>query len=329
MTSLTPVSPRWRRQCRNPVQTPCPRCRRLEPEYLVSPVRADTGSDDHGLRDYAVIDPGLAVGRVREHVRERDVAQRPAAKRGDLLIEVLAGPRNLGLGDAGDGSHRTRSSTALMESPSIKTANRARSTVDPAAPLEQCEEVRAGPQLRDAQVQVSGRGRQRLRLRAVPVALGGAGLGALTWLARMSVVASASVSSRSRRSASRRTRSPSSEERSASSSRAGQDGPEPLCLAAYRREPWRVPLTLTRWLAPCQGLQRTGTKPTPLSRCHLDLRPHGWRPAAVDGQCASPDVDRCLLLRGRVDEAEGRLRSTSGRLMAAVRDRNTSPPRHH
>jgi hypothetical protein len=49
--------------------------------------------------------------------------------------------------------------------------------IDAPAPLQQRREERAGPQLRDPQLQIPRRGRERARSGAV--ALGGAGVGAL------------------------------------------------------------------------------------------------------------------------------------------------------
>jgi hypothetical protein len=48
-----------------------------------------------------VVDAGLAVGRVEEHVRVRRARERPVAERTDLLVEVLADPPDLRLGDPG------------------------------------------------------------------------------------------------------------------------------------------------------------------------------------------------------------------------------------
>ena len=48
------------------------------PEHLAAPVGADAGGDHDGLGDHPPADPGLAVGRVEEHVREVGVVQRPA-----------------------------------------------------------------------------------------------------------------------------------------------------------------------------------------------------------------------------------------------------------
>ena len=73
----------------------------VEAEDLTPPVGADPGGDHHGLGHDPPIDPGLAVGGVEEHVRERGVGQRPVPERADLLVQVSADPRHLALGDPG------------------------------------------------------------------------------------------------------------------------------------------------------------------------------------------------------------------------------------
>ena len=48
----------------------------------------------HGL------DPGLDVGRVQIHVRKRKLIEQTVTQRGDLLMDLLAGPADRRLGHA-------------------------------------------------------------------------------------------------------------------------------------------------------------------------------------------------------------------------------------
>ena len=64
----------------------------VEAEHLAAAVGGDAGRDHDGLGHHPVIDAGLAVGGVEEHVGERGVGQRPVPERGDLDIEFGADP---------------------------------------------------------------------------------------------------------------------------------------------------------------------------------------------------------------------------------------------
>jgi hypothetical protein len=71
------------------------------------------GGDHDGLGDHPPVDPGLAVGRVQEHIRERQVAQRPVPEGGELLVQVRADPAHLALADAGVGAQGLDQSSTL------------------------------------------------------------------------------------------------------------------------------------------------------------------------------------------------------------------------
>jgi hypothetical protein len=70
-------------------------------EHFAPTISPDTGSDHHRLGHDSVVDPGLAVSRVQEDIRELLVGQRPVAERAHLLVEVGADSAHFGLGDAG------------------------------------------------------------------------------------------------------------------------------------------------------------------------------------------------------------------------------------
>ncbi len=76
----------------------------VEPEDLPPPVGGHAGGDHHGLGHDSSIDPGLAVGGVEEHIRERGVGQRPVPERADfgrahVLHEVAIRPWEPEVGD--------------------------------------------------------------------------------------------------------------------------------------------------------------------------------------------------------------------------------------
>ena len=66
-----------------------------EAEDFPPPVGANPGGDHDRLGDHPPVDPGLAVGRVQKHIRERRRGQRPVPKRRDFLVQVGADPRHL------------------------------------------------------------------------------------------------------------------------------------------------------------------------------------------------------------------------------------------
>jgi hypothetical protein len=158
-----------------------------EPEDLTATVRGDTGGDHDRLGHHpgalpvpSAADPGLAVGRIEEHVGERGLGQRPVRERGDLLVEVRADPGHLRLGDPGV---RTQRLDQVVDLPHRRAGHvglhhhREQRLVDPPAAFQQRREERPLPQLGDAQVDIPRRGGDRLGPGAV--ALGQAGVGAL------------------------------------------------------------------------------------------------------------------------------------------------------
>ena len=66
-----------------------------EPEHLAPAVSPDAGGDHDRLGHDPVVDPGLAVGGVQEHVGERLLGQAAVAERAHLGVEVGADPRHL------------------------------------------------------------------------------------------------------------------------------------------------------------------------------------------------------------------------------------------
>ena len=173
MTSCTPPRPRAfsDAQERGP-ERPVLGVADVEPEHLTAPVGGDAGGDHHRLGHHPPVHPGLAVGRVEEHVRVGDPGQGPVPERADLLVEVRADPRHLGLADPGVRAQRLDQVVDLPGRDPVQVGlhdHREQRLVDPAPALEQRGEERPGPQLRDPQLQVTrGRG-QRPRPR--PVAL--------------------------------------------------------------------------------------------------------------------------------------------------------------
>jgi hypothetical protein len=130
-----------------------------EPQHLAPAVSADSGGHDHGLGDDPPIDSGLAIGRVEEHVGERGRGQTAVAERADLDVEVGADPGDLGLGNAGVGAERLDQVVDLPGGHAVQVGlhhHREQRLIHPPAPLQQGREERAGPQLRDPQLQVAG-----------------------------------------------------------------------------------------------------------------------------------------------------------------------------
>ena len=165
MTSCTPASPRAFSERRNAVQNaPSSRVADVEPEDLTAAVGGDAGGDHHRLGHHPAVDPGLAVGRVEEHVRVGDVGQGPVPERADLLVEVRADPGDLGLGDPGVGAQRLDQVVDLAGRDPVQVGlhdHREQRLVDPPPPLEQRGEERPRPQLGDPQLQVTrGRGQR-------------------------------------------------------------------------------------------------------------------------------------------------------------------------
>ena len=67
----------------------------VKTERFAAYVGGHAGGDHYRLRDDPVVDPGLAVGGVEEHVGEWLFGQRPFAKRSHLGVQIGAVPRAL------------------------------------------------------------------------------------------------------------------------------------------------------------------------------------------------------------------------------------------
>jgi hypothetical protein len=74
-----------------------------ESQHLTASLGRDAGGDHHRLGGDAVVQPGLAVGGVQEHVREDGVVQGALRERVDFLVQLGTDPRDLRLGDPGVG----------------------------------------------------------------------------------------------------------------------------------------------------------------------------------------------------------------------------------
>ncbi len=115
---------------------------------------------------------GLDVRRVEEHVREGGVAEGPVAERRDHRVELGADTRHLALADPGIDAQRGDEVVDLARADAVDVGlhhDRPEGSVDPPARLEQGREERAGPELRDAQLDVPGLRRQEPAPTPVPV----------------------------------------------------------------------------------------------------------------------------------------------------------------
>jgi hypothetical protein len=149
----------------------------VDAQHLTPSVGGHPDRHDNGLRHDPVVHAGLAVGRVEEHVRVRRLGQRPVAERGDLLVEVLADPAHLGLGDPGVRAQGLDQVVDLARAHAMQIRlhdRREQCLIDPPTPLQQAREERPRPQLRDPQLQIPGRRREQPG--TGPVADRGAGL---------------------------------------------------------------------------------------------------------------------------------------------------------
>jgi hypothetical protein len=134
-----------------------------EAEDLTAAVPAHPGGHDHGLGDDAAVDPGLAVGRINEHIGERLAGQGAVPERRDLLVQVGTDPGDLALGDAAVSTQRPHQIVDLASGDAVQIRlhdHREQRLIDPAAPLQQRGKERPGPQLGNAQLQIPGRCRQ-------------------------------------------------------------------------------------------------------------------------------------------------------------------------
>ncbi|MCB5276074.1 hypothetical protein BJG92_03629 [Arthrobacter sp. SO5] len=151
----------------------------VESEDFPASVCGDAEGDHDRLGHDAVPDAGLAVGRVQEHIRVIHGREVPVPERTDFVVQVLADPGHLGLGDPGIGPERLDQVIDLAGGDTVQVGlhhDRVEGLVHAAAAFEQGREERSVPQLGDFQVQVPGGGRQRPG--PGPVALGGPCFGA-------------------------------------------------------------------------------------------------------------------------------------------------------
>jgi hypothetical protein len=151
-------------------RSPRPRCHvgrrraRLATRPACSPRRP--GEDVRAL-------VGLQVGRIQEQVRKAGVAERSIAEGPDVLVELGADARDLGLGDAGVDAERAHQVVDLAGAHSMHVGlhhDRPQGPVDAPAWLQQRGEERARSQLGDPQLEVAGFGREQPL--AVAVAMG-------------------------------------------------------------------------------------------------------------------------------------------------------------
>jgi len=75
----------------------------VEPEHFPAAVGGHADGDDHRLGDDTVVDGGLAIRGVEEHVGVARHAE-VASERGHFPVEIGADPRHFRLGDAGVGA---------------------------------------------------------------------------------------------------------------------------------------------------------------------------------------------------------------------------------
>ena len=143
-----------------------------EAEDLPPPVGAHAGGHHHRLRDDPAVDPGLAIGGVEEHVRERLPGQRPVPKGAYFGVQIGADPADFALADAGVGAECLDQVVDLPGGHAVQVGlhhHREQGLVHPPAAFQQGREERPGPQLRDPQFQIpGGRGQHP---RPVPVPL--------------------------------------------------------------------------------------------------------------------------------------------------------------
>jgi hypothetical protein len=177
---LTPSRPRACNERRNSVQkTSFSLSPTSKTEDLTATVGGNTDSDDHGLRDDAVVDTGLAIRRVEEHVGVAGCTEITVAKRGDFPVQISANPRHFRLGDAGVRAERLDEVVDFPGRDAVEVGlhnDGEQGLVHPSATLEEGGEERPLAQFGDLQIQVpSGR---RQHPRASAVALSGAVLGA-------------------------------------------------------------------------------------------------------------------------------------------------------
>ncbi len=142
-------------------------------------VRTHPGGDHDRLGDDPTVDPGLAVGGIGEHIRERLVIQRAGPPRGHLAVQLGADPRHLALGHPG-AAHRDHQIIDPTRGHPFDVGlhdHRVQRDVDTSSGGQQRGEERPGSGLGDLHRHIPNAGRDDLV--AGPVALRCPGLGAL------------------------------------------------------------------------------------------------------------------------------------------------------
>jgi hypothetical protein len=119
-----------------------------EAEHLAVAVAAHPGGDHDGLGDHPAVDPGLAVGRVHEHIREALAGQGSVPERANLAVEVGADPGDLALADAAVGTQGFDEVVDLSGADPVQVGlhdHHEQRLIDPAAPFQQRREERSDP----------------------------------------------------------------------------------------------------------------------------------------------------------------------------------------
>ncbi len=111
----------------------------IDTEDLAVAGRGDPSRDHDRPRHHPAPDPALDVRGVAKHVRELDMAERPAPERVEVGVELRADPRHLALGDPRLKAQRPDQVVDLAGAHPVHVGlhhHREQGPVDPAAPLE-------------------------------------------------------------------------------------------------------------------------------------------------------------------------------------------------
>ena len=94
MTNWTPPRPRSFNDRKNAVQNRSDSVSPMsvEPEDFTAPISCDPDGHDDRLGHDPAIDPGLAIRRVKEHVRKVHCVKIAASERADFGIQVSTDP---------------------------------------------------------------------------------------------------------------------------------------------------------------------------------------------------------------------------------------------
>ena len=118
-------------------------------QYFPSAVGTHARCDHDGLGHDALVDADLAVGRVQEHVGERDVLQGAGPPDRDVSVELCADPRHFALADPG-AAHRDHQVIDPSGADAFDVGlhhDRVQRDVDPPARTQQRREERPGAEL--------------------------------------------------------------------------------------------------------------------------------------------------------------------------------------